>query len=125
MSQSPYDQVVALSANVVSNISVPLYYERVIVTSEIAGADVYVSTDGTPVATTPGNFGAVVLPNAWRIVGNDQPRQPLVTQAEGSTVHNKGFQGATTPNLEPLASGAPTYVSLLCSSGGNVGLEFV
>lgn len=69
------------------------------------------------------------------MVGNDQPKEPpLATatggspQQEGWTTQNKGFQGATTPNLNPLASGAETYVSLLFPTGaavGNVVLEFV
>jgi hypothetical protein len=40
------------------------------------------------------------------MMGNDQPRQPLVsTTVPGSTVQNKGFGGATTPNLERPSSG--------------------
>lgn len=125
MSQSQYDQQVTLVANTVSNVQVPLYYERVIVTNMTA-ADVYVSTDGSAVATTEGNFGAVVVPSGWRMVGNDQPRQPLVSKtAPGSTTQNTGWQGSVVPNLNLPASGHPTYVSLLGADAGNVSLEFV
>lgn len=125
MSQSAYNQIVALTATVVAAVEVPLYYERIIVTNETTG-DVYVSTDGSAVATTEGSFGAVVVPGAWRMVGNDQPKQPLVsTTAPGSTVQNKGYQGATYPNLNALASSYPTYVSLYATVSGNAVLEFV
>jgi hypothetical protein len=127
MSQSPSNQVITLSATPLTPQSVPApqYYERIIVTNESAG-DVYVRTDGGVVTTAAGGFGAVVLPTAWRMVGNDQPRQPLVTQAEGSTVQNKGYQGATSPNLNPLASGNPTVVSVLATVASVVvGFEFV
>src|SRR5258708_29685313 len=119
MSQSPSNQVVALTLNVESHVTSTQYYERIIVTNETAD-DVYVRTDGGTVAKTLGNFGGVVLPGAWRMMGNDQPRQPLVTQAEGSTTQNKGFQGATTPNLNPLTSRSPTYDPLLANASGNV-----
>ena len=86
----------------------------------------YVSTDGSAVAETEGNFGAVVVPGAWRMVGNDQPKQPLVsTTAPGSTTQNTGWQGATNPNLNVLASSYPTYVSMVGTGSGNVVLEFV
>ncbi len=126
MSQSTYNQIVAIASGVVSNVSVPVYYDRIIVTNETSG-DIYVSTDGSAVSTAEGSFGAVVLPGAWRMIGNDQPRQPLVSPTKsGSTVQNTGWHGATQGNLEALASGAATYVSILGpSAGGNVGLEFV
>jgi hypothetical protein len=90
-----------------------------------------VSTNGTAASTSEGDFGAVVVPGAWRMVGNDQPRQPNPVGAldsPGWTVQNKGYQGATVPNLEEPSSGYPTYVSLLFPTGstpGNVALEFV
>ena len=75
----------------------PLYYERIIVTNEAIG-DVYVTTNDTSASTAEGGFGAVVVPGAWRMVGNDQPQQPLVSKtAPGSTVQNTGYQGATVP----------------------------
>jgi hypothetical protein len=123
--QSQYNQVVALTGGTVKAVEVELYYERIIV-SNTAAAPVYVSTDGSIVSTSEGDFGAVVDSGAWRMVGNDQPRQPLVSKtAPGSTVQNTGYEGSTTPNLETLASGYPTYVSLLCADTGNVVLEFV
>lgn len=116
MSQAAQNQIVALTLAVESHITAPVYYERIIVTNETTD-DVYVSTNGTAVAKTAGNFGAVILPGAWRMIGNDQPRQPLVsTTKPGSTV-----QGALTP----LPSGSPTYVSLLANASGNVAVEFV
>jgi len=125
MSQSLYNQLVALSANTVKNIEVLLYYDRIIVTNTTA-SDVLVSTDGSAVSESEGGYGAVVMPGAWRMVGNDQPKQPLVSKtAPGGTVQNTGWQGATSPNLEILASGYPTYVSLLGADAGNVVLEFV
>jgi hypothetical protein len=125
MSQSPYDEVAVLSANTVKTVTVPLYYERIIVTNETAAA-VVVSTNGQAVSTSEGGFGAVVMAGSWRMVGNDQPRQPLVSKtAPGSTVQNTGFDGSTTPNLNPLASGYPTFVSLVGADAGNVALEFV
>ena len=125
MSQSAYNQVAAISANTVKNVEVPLYYERIIVTNETS-ADVYVSTNGSAVSTSEGDFGAVVVSGSWRMVGNDQPKQPLVsTTVPGSTTQNTGFDGDTYPNLNELASGYPTYVSLIGADAGNVGLEFV
>jgi hypothetical protein len=124
LSQSQYDQVVSLTANTVATVEVPLYYERVIVTNETA-ANVYVSTNGSTVSTSEGGFGALVVPGAWRMVGNDQPKQPLVSAtADGPTVQNTGFDGATVPNLNVLASGYPTFVSLLCAASGDAVLEF-
>ena len=76
-------------------------------------------------------FGGTVLPGAWRMIGNDQPREPNNTptsspQQEGWTVQNRGYQGATNPNLNPLASGFQTYVSMMCTAtSGVVALEFV
>lgn len=131
MSQSASNQVVpanSFTAGTALAVTAPQYYERVIVTNQAATADLYVSTNGQPASTSAGGFGGVVLPGAWRMIGNDQPRQPLVTQAEGATVQNTGYQGAITPNLNPLASGHPTVVSLLfpaSSTPGAVGLEFV
>jgi hypothetical protein len=126
MSQSQYNQVVAVSANTVKNVSVPLYYARVICTNQTADP-IYVSTNGSPVGDTgDGEFGAVVMPSAWRTVGNDQPAEPQVSKTSpGSTVQNTGYQGVTFPNLNPLASGSPTYVSILGAAAGNVVLEFV
>jgi hypothetical protein len=131
LSQSQYNQVIAagsFTAGTALAVEVPLYYERIIITNEASGADLYVSTDGSAAATTEGNFGAVVVPGAWRMVGNDQPKQPLVSTTAPTTVQNKGYQGATDVNLNPLASGYPTYVSLLFPTGstpGAVALEFV
>jgi hypothetical protein len=132
MSQSPYNQIISagsFTAGTAHAVEVPLYYERVIVTNEAASADLYVSTNGTAASTSEADFGAVVVPGAWRMVGNDQPRQPLVSlTAPGSTVQNTGYEGSTTPNLEEPASGYPTYVSLLFPTGstpGNVAVEFV
>jgi hypothetical protein len=125
VSQSQYDQVVALSSNVVATVEVPQYYERVIVTNETA-ANVYVCTNGSAVSTSEGGFGAIVVAGSWRMIGNDQPKEPLVsTTAPGSTVQNTGWQGATDVNLNEPASGYPTYVSLLGADAGNVALEFV
>lgn len=125
MSQSPYNQVIALTGGTVKAVEVPEYYERVIV-SNTAAAPVYVATSGSAVSTSEGDFGAVVDAGAWRMVGNDQPREPLVSKtAPGSTVQNTGWQGATYPNLEEPASGYPTYVSLLCADSGSVMLEFL
>lgn len=116
MSQSPSNTVVNLaSANAEQHVTSASYYERIIITNETTG-DVYVRTDGSAVAETTGNFGAIVLPGAWRMVGNDQPRQPLITTKAGSTA-----QGT----LNVLASGSPTYVSLMGTATGNVGVEFV
>jgi hypothetical protein len=93
-----YNQIVSLTANTAANMHAPLYYDRVIVTNETTG-DVYVSTDGSAVSTSEGSYGAIVLPGAWRMVGNDQPKQPLVSKkASGRTVQNTGWQGATEPN---------------------------
>lgn len=132
MSQSPDNQLIAagsFTAGTAVTVSATHYYERIIITNEAAAADLYVSTNGQACATTEGNFGAVVVPGAWRMIGNDQPRQPLVsTTAPGSTTQNKGFGGATSPNLNALASGAPTFVSLLFPTGstpGAVAVEFV
>lgn len=125
MSQSQYNQVVALTAATVKAVEVPLYYERIIVTNT-ASASVYVATNGSAVSTSEGDFGAVVESASWRMVGNDQPRQPLVSKtAPGSTTQNTGYQGATVPNLEEPTSGYPTYVSLLCADSGSVILEFL
>jgi hypothetical protein len=132
MSQSAYNQVIAstsFTAGTAYTVEVPLYHERIIVTNESTTADLYVATNGSAAATTEGNFGAVVVPGAWRMVGNDQSRQPLVSiHAPGSTVQNTGYQGATDVNLYEPASGYPTYVSLLFPTGstpGAVSLEFV
>ena len=134
MSQSPFNQIIAagsFTAGTALTVEVPQYYDRIIITNESTTADLYVSTNGASVTSTEGGFGAVVLPGAWRMVGNDQPKQPLVSKtAAGSTVQNTGFQGATTPNLNQLASGAPTVVSLVFppvsdTNPGNVVLEFV
>ena len=125
MSESPYSQLVALSANTVATVEVPLYYGGIIVTNETA-ADVYVSTDGSDVSTSEGEFGAVVVPGAFRQVGNDQPKQPLVSKtAPGSTTQNTGWQGSTYPNLNEPASSYPTHVSLVGADAGNVALEFI
>ena len=129
MSQSPYNQTITPSTTAQA-VEVPVYYDRIIVTNETT-ADIYVATNGSTVATTEGGFGAVVLPGAWRMIGNDQPKQPLVSKtATGSTVQNTGYQGATTPNLNAPASGYPTYVSVIAvgtvgTSPGTVTLEFV
>ena len=41
-------------------------------------------------------------------------------------MQNKGFGGATSPNLNPLASGNPTVVSVLATvASAVVGFEFV
>lgn len=128
MSQSPANEIVNLAtANTAVAVTAPQYYERIIVTNETTG-DVFIRTDGGTVASTEGNFGAIVQPGAWRMVGNDQPRQPNPSKAqdvEGWTVQNVGFRGATTPNLNPLASGSPTHVSVLSTVAGNVSVEFV
>lgn len=132
MSQSQYNQVIpagSFTAGTALPISVPQYYDRVIITNESAAADLYVATNGTAVTVAEGGFGGVIVPGAWRMIGNDQPRQPLVSKtATGSTVQNTGYQGATVPNLNPLVSGAATFVSLLFPTGstpGAVVLEFV
>ena len=70
MSQSVYNQIVALTASTAATVEVPLYYERVIVSNETTG-DVYVSTNGTAASVSEGGFGAVVLPGAWRMRRND------------------------------------------------------
>jgi hypothetical protein len=125
LSQSPYNQVVALTGGTVKAVEISLYYERIIV-SNTAAAPVYVSTDGSIVSTSEGDFAAVVDSGAWRMFGNDQPRQPLVSKtAPGSTVQNYGYEGADVPNLNLPASGYPTYVSLLCADSGSVILEFL
>lgn len=131
MSQSQYNQVIpanSFTAGTAYEVSVPLYYERIIVTNQAAAAELYVTTNDTSASTNEGGFGAVVVPGAWRMVGNDQPKQPLVSKtAPGSTVQNTGYQGATVPNLNPLP-GNPTTVTLLFPTGsapGNVALEFV
>jgi hypothetical protein len=130
MSQSPSNQIVALTANTVANVGVPQYYDRIITTNETT-ADVCVATNGSAVATTAGAFGGVVLLGAWRMMGNDQPREPNNTptsspQQEGWTVQNRGYQGSTSPNLNPLASGFQTYVSTMCTAtSGVVALGFV
>jgi hypothetical protein len=74
-----YNQIVSLTANTAANMHAPLYYDRVTVTNETTG-DVYVSTDGSAVSTSEGSYGAIVLPGAWRMEGNDQPKQPLVSK---------------------------------------------
>lgn len=132
MSQSPYNQIIpagSFTAGTALAVTAPQYYERVIVTNESAAADLYVATNGQAASAAEGGFGGVVVPGTWRMIGNDQPRQPLVSKtAPGSTVQNTGWQGATDPNLNPLASGSPTYVSLLFPTGstpGAVVLEFV
>jgi hypothetical protein len=132
VSQSPSNQLIAaasFTAGTALAVDVPQYYDRVIVTNESTSADLYVATDGSAASTAEGGFGAIVLPGTWRMVGNDQPRQPLVSiWKPGSTVQNTGFDGSTEPNLNPLASGYPTVVSLLFPTGstpGAVSLEFV
>lgn len=133
MSQSPYNQIIAagsFTAGTAFAVDVPLYYERVIVTNESAGSDLYVSTNGEAVSNAEGDYGSVVLPGAWRMVPNDQPRQPLVsTWSPGSTVQNTGYQGASYPNLNGTEGGANhTLVSLMFPTGstpGSVALEFV
>lgn len=127
MSQSPNNQQITLSATPLTAqaVTAPQYYERIIAPNESAG-DLYVRTDGGTVANTAGGFGATVLPGAWRMVGNDQPKEPLVTQAAGSTVQNKGYGGSTSPNLNPLPSGSPTFVSIMATvASAVVGIEFV
>lgn len=128
MSQSQYNQEITVpaTANTEFHVAVPLYYERIIITNETAG-DVYVATNGAAVTEATGGMGGTVLPGAWRMMGNDQPKQPLVSKtAPGSTVQNTGYQGSTTPNLNPLPSGAQTYVSMMCTvNAGQVALEFV
>lgn len=127
MSQSQYNQTITPTTSA-QDVTAPPYYERIIVTNE-TNVDIYVATNGQPVSSADGGFGAIVLPGTWRMIGNDQPRQPLVSKtAPGSTVQNTGWHGASTPNLNSLASGSPTYVSILASgapSGGAVGIEFV
>jgi hypothetical protein len=76
-----YNQTVGLTANTAANMHAPLYYDRVIVTNETTG-DVYVSTDGSAVSTSEGGYGAIVLPGAWRMVGND-PAQAAIGVKEG------------------------------------------
>lgn len=128
MSQSPYNQSVALTANEVATVTVPVYYERIIVANLLTAQadDVYVATNGQAVSASEGGFGAVVLPGAWRMIGNDQPRQPLVSKtAPGSTTQNTSFGGSTTPSLNLPASGYPTYISLISPASGSVSLEFV
>lgn len=134
MSQSQYNQVIAntaFTAGTAYNVEVPLYYERTIVTNEAASADLYVATNGAAASTSEGDYGAVVLPGAWLMVGNDQPRQPNpagALDAPGWTVQNKGRQGSGGVNLNLPASAYPTYVSLLFPTGstpGNIALEFV
>jgi hypothetical protein len=132
VSQSPYNQLIAstsFTAGTAYTVDVPLYYERVIVTNLATGSDLYVATNGQAASANEGGFGAVVVPGAWRMIGNDQPKQPMVSKwSPGSTVRNAGYQGATNPNLNEPASGYPTYVSLLFPTGstpGAVSLEFV
>jgi hypothetical protein len=132
MSQSPYNQIISagsFTAGTAHSVDIPLYYERVVITNEASSADLYISTDGSAASTSEGDFGAVVVPGAWRMIPNDQPRQPLVSKtAPGSTVQNTGFGGSTDVNLNVLASGYPTLISLLFPTGstpGNVVLEFV
>jgi hypothetical protein len=105
MSQSQYNQTLTLTrAGAAYTVTAPRYYERIIVTNESAG-DVYVSTSGSAVASAEGNFGAVVLPSAWRMIGNDQPRQPIVSKTvPGRTVQN---------SRSPVPSDNPTQVSLM------------
>jgi hypothetical protein len=118
MSQSQHDQTLTLArAGAAYTVTAPRYYERIIVTNESAG-DVYVSTSGSAVVDTEGNFGAVVLPSAWRVIGNDQPRQPFVSKTvPGRTMENP---------LNPLSSGSPTHVSLMGTlANAVVEVEFV
>src|SRR5215467_8526408 len=80
MSRSQHGQTLTLArAGAAYTVTAPRYYERVIVTNESAG-DVYVSTSGSAVADTEGDFGAVVLPSAWRVVGNGQSSEASVSK---------------------------------------------
>jgi hypothetical protein len=127
VSESQYNQSVTLTEDAVLTVDVPLYYERIIVTNEGA-APLYVRCDGQAVTNATGGFAGLVMPGAWRMFGNDQPRQPLVSKtAQGSTVQNTGYQGATFPNLNPTEGGSNhTVVSLLCpTAAGSAVLEFV
>ena len=118
MSQSQHGQTLTLArAGAAYTVTAPRYYERVIVTNESAG-DVYVSTSGSAVADTEGNFGAVVLPSAWRMIGNDQPRQPSVSK----TVPGREMRDS----VNPVPCGSPTHVSLMGTvANAVVEVEFV
>lgn len=121
MSHSQHGQTLTLArAGAAYTVTAPRYYQRIIVANESAG-DVYVSTSGAAVAKTEGNFGAVVRPSAWRMIGNDQPRQPLASKA---------VPGRTMPNpmnpLNLLPGGSPTHVSLMGTvANAVVEVEFV
>ena len=118
MSQSQHGQTLTLArAGAAYTVTAPRYYQRIIVTNESAG-DVYVSTSGAAVAKTHGNFGAVVRPSAWRMVGNDQPRQPSASNTiRGGTGHD---------SLNPPPGGSPTHVSLMGTvANAVVEVEFV
>ena len=115
MSQAAQNQIAAVTT-AESHVTAPVYYDRIIITNETTD-DVYVSTNGQAVTKSAGGFGAVILPGAWRMVGNDQPKQPKVSPtAPGSTVQSA---------LNLPASGFPTYVSLIANVAGNVAIEFV
>jgi len=118
MSQSQHGQTLTLArAGAAYTVTAPRYYERVIVTNESAG-DVYVSTSGSAVADTEGNFGAVILPSAWRMIGNDQPRQPSVAK----TVPGREMRDS----VNPVPSASPTHVSLMGTvANAVVEVEFV
>jgi hypothetical protein len=118
MSQSQYNQTLTLArAGAAYTVTAPRHYKRIIVTNESAG-DVYVSTSGSAVADTEGDFGAVVHPSAWRMIGNDQPSQPRVSKTvPGRTMQN---------SLNPPPSGGPTHVSLMGTvANAVVEVEFV
>jgi len=118
MSQSQHGQTLTLArAGAAYTVTAPRYYERIIVTNESAG-EVYVSTSGSAVADTEGNFGAVVHPSAWRMIGNDQPRQPSVSK----TVPGRAIRNS----LYPRPGGSPTHVSLMGTvANAVVEVEFV
>lgn len=113
MSQSQYNQVIAytsFTAGTPYNIEVPLYYERVIVTNEAAAADLYVSTNGTAASTSEGDFGAVVVPGAWRMIGNDQPTSAKSGRGAGLSRMDRAEQGLPRryrPQSEPARERLP------------------
>jgi len=124
MSQSPSNQVVAITANTAATVTSAQWYAHMIVTNQTADP-IYCRADGGTASSTEGGFQLVIEGLSWRMVANDQVAQPLVNQSLGSTVQNKGYQGTTEPNLNPLASGSPTHLSIIGAASGNVAVEFV
>jgi hypothetical protein len=117
---SSFDQDVSLTASTAKAVEVPAYYSMFDVTNETADP-LYVQSNGSAATTAEGGSQGVVEPSTQRTFGNAQPRQPAAGVAGDALEPGWTVQG----NINPLASGYPTYVSLLSAAAGTVHLEFL